>query len=692
MKKFFIIACIMIAGGFAFAQKSLGAANRNTAVRCLKLAENCLMGNDNNGALRQAELGLSYDNSISDLIYIKAAALSRKGELKANVITVIKEAFDKDNWVGYNKTGARLLYADLLSDTGDYDISMQTLDVEPFIYSADAEFIRIKNYYRIGTEDSIEQARLKINAARRIYPNDVRFPNIFFLFEELYLSINEIFNNDTAIETNPLVQTIAEAYIAKLPDYENKNQELELLAAFFAKGEEQLRLVKALDAKSKENHPLLAILGLKTGLYNPEQAFDYFIKACNGNISLITFEYFMKSVNTDEIFNKVAEYFVNYEGSIYVDVNYDLQNEMIVNYETGRPQYITLDSNNDGQNEIYCKCDFGVPKNLYLMNNEIEYIYDAYPAVSKVKWTSLNETVNYLYDDFIYYPFEMAKEPFLAIMGLDFYVPAAGSFTYPELNDLSKAASVELPGTERDNSRVVYTLHLGEPVSAKFYEGDIQYAYCDFQTGIPFTRYADYDNDGYFETSEMFDLYEIGQNFGGDDNTIVKNIFGIFPEDYRIYLRRVSIDRNSNTYAEYSEEYLENNGKISTWDNDDNGIPDYQYIKYPFKEGEPLKEETIFYSKNGVENLSLSLLDGLPYTMKSAGKEIMIFAGKTDKLYWIEENGNAEYEDALKPHLAKIIEQGSIEIFNITGIRISAIRIGDLFFCKLIPESFIEEE
>ena len=50
-----------------------------------------------------------------------------------------------------------------------------------FIYSADAEFIRIKNYYRIGTEDSIEQARLKINAARRIYPNDVRFPNIFFL-------------------------------------------------------------------------------------------------------------------------------------------------------------------------------------------------------------------------------------------------------------------------------------------------------------------------------------------------------------------------------------------------------------------------------------------------------------------------------------------------------------------------------
>lgn len=692
MKKFFIITCLFIAGGFLFAQKSVGAANRNTAIRCLKLAENCLMGNDNNGALRQAELGLSYDESISDLIYVKSAALSRKGETKADVIPVIKEAFEKDNWVGYNKNGARLLYADLLSDTGDYDNSLQYLDSEPFIYSADAEFIRIKNYYRIGTEDSIEQARLKINAARRIYPKDVRFPNIFFLFESLYLSINELFNNESAIETNSLVQTIAESYIAKLPDYENKNLELELLAAIFAKGEEQVRLVKALDAKNKELHPLMATLGVKTGLYSAEQGFDYFIKACNGNISLIAFEYFMKSINSDEIFDKAAEYFANFEGSIFVDVDYDLQTELVVDYQNGRPMYINLDSNCDGQKEIYCICDFGVPKTVYLLNNEIEYNYDEYPAVANVHWASLNQTVNYLYDDYIYYPFEMAKEPFLEIMGLDFYVPVSGSFTYPDSNDINKAASIEMPGDERDNSRVVYTLNQGEPVSAKFYEGDVQYAYCDFETGFPFVRYADYDNDGFFETSEMFDLYEPGKNFDTANTAIVKNVFGIFPDDYRIYLRKVSIDRNGNTYAEYSEEYIENNGKISSWDNDDNGIIDYQHIKYPVNDDGVLKEETVFYNKNGIENLSLTLMNGIPYVMKSNEKEILIFVGNMEGFYWIEENGSAELENALLPYIKKGMDQGSIEIFDVLENRVSVIKIEDMYFCKMVPVSEIEEE
>jgi len=691
MKRLFITVCILITGSFVFAQKSVGAANRNTAVRCLKLAENYLMGNDNNGALRQAELGLSYDENISDLIYVKAAALSRKGEKKADVLPVIKLAFEKDNWVGYNKNGARLLYADLLCDTGDYTESLKYLDAEPFIYSADAEFIRIKDYYRMGTDDSIEQARLKINAARRIYPKDERFPNIFFLFEELYLAINEIFNDEPAIENNALVQTIAESYIAKLPDYENKNIEMELLSAFFAQGEQQQRLVKSIDAKLKESHPLMAVLGVKTGLYTADKAFDYFVSASKGNISLITFEYLMKSINTDEIFEKVAEYFANFEGAVFIDVNYDLQNELEIDYETGRPRYIKLDSNTDGNLEIYCNCDFGVPESVFLMNNQVEYVYDKYPAVAKVHWPETNETVNYLYEDYIYYPFEMAKEPFLAFMGLDFYVPVAGSFTYPDLNDMNKAASYEMPGTERDNSRVVYTMNQGIPVYAKFYEGDVQYAYCNFETGFPFYRYADYDNDGYFETAEMFDLYEPGQNFGEEDKVIVDNVFGIFPKDYHIYLRKVAIDRNSNTYAEYSEEYLENNGKISSWDNDDNGILDYQNIVYPLKEGQPVKEETIFYDDKGVEKLSLIKLDGIPYTMIEKQKEIIVFAGNTENVYWIEENGTAEIEEQLKPYLKSGLDQGSIEIFDLPATRVSVIKIGELYFCKIVPVSYLEE-
>ena len=105
---------------FLSAQNSATSANRNTAIRCYKLAESCMVGKDWQNALNQAELGLSYDDSISDLIYIKATAKINLGHSRNEVIKIIKEAFEKNNWISYSQTGARILYADLLSDSGYY--------------------------------------------------------------------------------------------------------------------------------------------------------------------------------------------------------------------------------------------------------------------------------------------------------------------------------------------------------------------------------------------------------------------------------------------------------------------------------------------------------------------------------------------------------------------------------------------
>ena len=133
MKKFVII-CLLAFGLFfsATAQNSTSTANKNTALRCLKLAENCLMGNDWQNALSQAELGLSYDDSISDLYYIKAAAGLKLGGTKADAIRLISSAFERGNWAGYTKNGARIFLGDLLSDTGFYEESIRALDSDPF--------------------------------------------------------------------------------------------------------------------------------------------------------------------------------------------------------------------------------------------------------------------------------------------------------------------------------------------------------------------------------------------------------------------------------------------------------------------------------------------------------------------------------------------------------------------------------
>ena len=94
MKKYAIV--VLLSFGLIFsatAQNSAAAANKNTALRCLKLAESCLVGNDWKNALSQAELGLSYDDSISDLYYIKAAASLNLGGTKADALRTLSSAF-----------------------------------------------------------------------------------------------------------------------------------------------------------------------------------------------------------------------------------------------------------------------------------------------------------------------------------------------------------------------------------------------------------------------------------------------------------------------------------------------------------------------------------------------------------------------------------------------------------------------
>ena len=141
-KKLFAFSVILFFSVCVFSQSYANKANRKTAERCLKIAESCLISNDYVNAKKQVELGLTYDDSISDFYYIKAAVQLHDSKPKADVITTIRTAFSKDNWISYSLNGARILLADLLCETKLYEESMGILDQEPYIYSADAEIIR----------------------------------------------------------------------------------------------------------------------------------------------------------------------------------------------------------------------------------------------------------------------------------------------------------------------------------------------------------------------------------------------------------------------------------------------------------------------------------------------------------------------------------------------------------------------
>lgn len=690
------------------AQNSYQVANKNTAVRCLKLAENCLMSRDWNNALKQAELGLSYDDSISDLIYVKAAALMNMNSKKADVLDQINKAFELDNWVNNKKNGARILYADLLSDTGKYEDSMNLLDSQPFIFSADAEFIRIKNMYRMGTSQSIENARLKLNSAIRIYPSDSRFANLFFMFEMALLQNYAILGIN--YEIPDIVKTVANYYISKLPDYDGKNLELELLASFFASSDMQNRLVRAIDSKEQTVHPLLAVAGLQVGLYSEKKAVELFFETVENAFCLSDLEFLTLHLRDSEVLNFLMEKLLNYDGFVYVDCDFDLQNEVIIEYKTGRPLNINCDFDNDGNQDFYAKCDFGSPEIVQFQGENISVYYQEYPFVSKIILHDNSKTdevqqnkqtvLNYFGKEFSFAPVELKENDVFGMLGLDFYVPVFTNtqFSLPDFDSLyQNAISVEYPVKERENAKVVYTVFQGETISAVFLQNEKNYAFCNF-SNIPFGRAVDFDDDGVYETLEQYDL--ILENPDASslyEPEFLSDIFGenflhqMINENKKIYLQKISIDRNSNHFYEYAEEYLADNGKISFWDNNDDGIIDCKHTRFPQKKDEPLQEESVFYDKDGKQLVSINFVDKTPIKMFESNAEVLINAGENKNFYWIEDVQPLQVENQILDSF-KNMKQGAVEIFESEGARFSIIKVEEDYFCKLLPESEVEKD
>lgn len=698
MKKFLISVLFlsgMILSGFSQnAGKSAAVANRTTAVRFLKLAENCLVGNDFQSALNNSRLGISYDESISDLYYLEAAAGFKLGETKAAVLLLLERAFELNNWLEYTKNGARILYADLLSDTGRYEESLKILDDDPFIYSADAEVIRVKNYYCMGTDDSVGIARNKVNGARRVYPADERFMKGFFYFESAYLFDAETKGRNYIIPE--IVQVIADSYIQHLPDYSGKTAELELLASFFAAGEKRVRLVKAIDAKQQSVQPVLAIAGLKAGIYSQQQAVDLFFETTGNEINLKILKYLVSLISEEDVKYNFSERLTNIDCTLLVDRNFDLQNELNVKYKFGRPYSFTLDANNDGIIEVAGKCDLGAPEVLTFADN-LEIDYYEYPEVSFIysnKGKKDQVIFEFLKGNYKFAPMayeiqsEIAKK-----LSVDFVVPDFPAGIVFSDNDeiLQKCSKMELPVKERENGRVLYSMFEGQPVSADFYDDGKLYGTCNFRNSVPFVRYVDYDNDDTLETQEIFDIapddYENTEN-----SELIAKIFSPIVGEQKLYLKKIQIDRNQNTFFDFTEEYCTNGDVISVWDNDDDGIPDCKVTVFAKLSDEPQKKEIVYFNlATGEPELSMTSLDGVPVKLLNGkGEEIIIFAGEYNDIYWIESNGGAVLEnqvfEKIKNDLNSKIVQGQGFIVQCEEARVYVVEVGTTLFFRVIPE------
>lgn len=689
-------------------QNSASIANRRTAIRYLQLAKQNFSDKKWNEAESASKIGLAYDDSIADLWYINAAAKMNRGDKKSEVLSLVSKSLSGGgDWVDYNRDGARILYADLLCSTRKFSEAVSVLDQNPFIYSSDAEFIRAKAYYNERTSESIEKARLKIDAARRVYPKDWRFPRLFYSFEYALLNEN---SGDENFKADELVQKIADSFFASISNYSKSDAEIELLSSFFVENPEQkLRSVKAFNARG-EKSPLYPALALEFGLIDERAALDYFYGFSDKSVFLPVLRQFIKSIKDGENKKELCEYLNSYSGTLLIDTDGDLAANMTVKYERGRPMSISYDADEDDENDWSCECDFGVPLNLSLASPPLKIAYENWPFIRQVGYNLSSEnsslgnlSFDIVADSLAWCPFSIeAEQTARKELGIDFFIPAIDNSKNLALSAekiIESAMSCTVPSKERKNASVTVALLNGLAQEAVYSADGKTYAVAKFENGLPVNRLVDMDGDGIFETAEEYGASaDLNENFISKDDEMqnITNLFALSGSHPGIYLKSITIDKNGDTIPDFMEEYTAGGGKISSWDSNSDGKWDIRYVKLPSQDGK-IHEQSMFYEPLKNKIVTVESVDGVPVDVKSGGENLSVFKGENENFYWLSEKNEAAASKSFSEQ--KIIEkvnhidsQGVCIIVEDESERFIAVRIEGKIFAEKLPSATVNND
>ena len=710
MKKFVsvILSFFLICNVFADTESSR-SANRQTALRYLQLAKHYVTDHNWESAVKSCQTGIEYDDTVADLYYLYSLSLFNLNYTRYEFMPVIEKALtsSKTQWVDYNKTNARIFYADLLCTTGRPDEAVKVLDSEPMIFSADAEFIRAKSYYEINTEDSILKAEQKIESARRVYPDDARFVYLFFGYEyNLLYEENQEKTGFVKKELSPVAKKIAESFIARVPNYDKEYSDLEIYASIFADGETQKRLLKAFDARGFKNI-LYPVAALEAGVITEEEAVDYFMDFIDGEIDekiLIQFYSMIKDEDLKKYFNEHLDAF---NGTLVYDTNNNLEANLIVKYERGRAKNITYDAENDQCIEWEVNCDFGMPKEMTVFDQNAIIKYGTYPNVTNVIFkTSLYgkdaddyELYNIIDETYQSDAFKIVRAP--EINGTDFFVVDTSTLVYGQKlfseKDIVKSSNtVERPSLEKSGARILFSLLNGQAYSAVYSAEGRVYASALFnlEGDICATRNVDYDGDSIYEVTEYYAVDDGSMHLSDKDKAaITTNLWGSPLLDAAIYLKTVKIDSNIDTKVDYEVHYYPDGGTEIKSDSDFDGEFDCVYKSYSRKEGIPLKEENSYriLDLNG-QKIWVSVIteNKIPVTVKKENEEIKVVPGKNKGVYWLDSAWEAAYENEMLKELSGI-PQGHVIQTEYEGSYIRAVIFGKDVFLKRVEREVKNE-
>ncbi|MCR5290625.1 MAG: hypothetical protein K6E51_11585 [Treponema sp.] len=691
-----IVLLVGIHCSFLFAQSNSTVANKKTALRCLQLAKEYVSLRSYDAALSQIQLGLAYDNSLSDLWYLLTVCKQSQGANRAELIPFVVNSLQYANWNDYNYDNARLLYARLLCDTNQFEKAVAILDEKPMLMTADAELIRIKAYYCMHTSEATEKARNRIEADARIYLQDYRFARLFYAFEYEEQKLS-------GSSTDVLKQ--AQFFYRQLPKYKNLDASLEselaIYSASFLEGEEQIRAVKAFAAKGLR-HPLYAILALRLGIVDQSAALDYFASFASEQIPLTILHEFAPLITDTEVKASFVAYLTAYEGKLLIDTDGDLDGNLQVTYKRGRPAWIVWDKNNDGNINLSAECDFGATQIVELGRGVISVTYDEYPYVVSILYRNTDKENDII--AFTMVPHEYTWEPYSMAadvtvqkaLSMDFFVPTLKA-TLPDatLTDIIKYASkYEIPSKEYEGAQISFSVLNGIVQDATYTLNGVVYAKTYFANGLPEYRIVDRNNDGLFETRETFsyDPENLLNRSLEDQSLVMLDVFGTPSNSTGIYIDSISIDNDNDSFYEYQEQYLADGGKICSWYPERSSVWNVRYTKYPLGQNGDLVEDAQFFIDPHHQMVTVHSINGAPsmVTIEIDGElvEYSVTKGKVESFYWIGEIASEDDEQIVVSAIQAVDEQGvSVSVPLSNDAVAFAVRIGKTIYSKIMQVS-----
>lgn len=647
-------------------------AQQTVAMRCLEISKDFLSRSEWTNACVQAELGTVYDDSISDLWYIAAEAKYRSGQIPAQVLPLVVTALEKNNWIDVYKDNARLLYARLLCDTNNCLEALEQLDSNPMLYSAEAEYIRALSYYRLGTDEGYEKAREKIAVVSKLFPDDNRFPLLFFTQElKADLSYDE------------KVAPLAKVFVKRFVDPSKSSVELSIYAAAFAEKDLQERMLNSFEAIGLR-HPMFAPVSLKAGILTESEAYEYFCSYAMEKMTIKSLIQFTSMLKTAEVKEALKTFLMSYNGILLDDVYNDNRTRLVTKYVRGRPQFISYDENLDGILEWNINCDFGEPLSISFPKNNISIYYKNFPYLESAQIDDIS--YSFVADSLKCTPifFDVDKKLSELLGSFNFIIPKPleNSFELDKSDLLNYSYSISSPNSERPEGEMHISIIDGVFQQIHYLESEKKYAILNFVKGLPDTRVVDMDNDGYFELTEKYSFSE--ETYKDlDYYNVYSSLFGSFDFIPGVFLQSISVDLNCDTRPDFVCEYAINDEKTLSW-YDSNGNKTAEYLDQPMQE----KSKTSFYLSHPDKIITVEMEKKIPVSVFSYDvnsketKTLLIF--EVDGVFWVGTPALPAVSNQLKTLLDKAGVQGHGMISSYKDekeiVTFTAVKIDDIYF------------